>query len=76
MDNKRFKEEIYNPYQEAWVLVKQLQNMSSTGDHAEWEKWNEETLKFLKKYDDNPFGHAVFRLLTDAGDVIGKMNNE
>lgn len=73
MDNKKFKEEIYIPYQEAWVLIKDLQNLKSSGDDEAWKVWNEKTLKFRERHDDD-FGHVIFRMLTDAGDVIGKMN--
>lgn len=74
MDNKKFVEEVYNPYQEAWGLIKPLQHLKPDSSDSEWRKWNEQTLEFRKKYENSEFGCALFRLLTDAGCAIGKMN--
>lgn len=74
MDNKKFILNVYNPYSEAWKLIKPLQNLNSKENEAEWKKWVESIDEFHDKYADNPFALSVYKMLLDAGDVIGKMN--
>ena len=78
MDNKDFKEKVYTPYNEAWSLLKPLQKLRSkaTEDNKAWEDWVRNIDKYRDKYSDNPFALAVYKMLLDAGDVIGKMNEE
>lgn len=75
MDNKRFMEEVHAPYNEAYQLIKGIKDLRSTAteDNAAWEKWVRDIDAFKDKHD-TPFGHAVYRMLLDAGDCIGKIN--
>ena len=76
MDNKRFMEEIHAPYNEAYQLIKGIKDLSRTDpkDNDAWEKWVRDIDSFKEKYKDNDFGIAVYKMLLDAGDIIGKIN--
>ena len=74
MDNEKFVLNVYNPYSEAWKLIKPLQNLDPKKDDAEWKKWVSSIDEFRDKYTDNPFALSIYKMLLDAGDVIGKMN--
>ena len=71
MENTKFKEEIYEPYAECWKILKTLQNKSCFDD--DWSEWDRLTREFTENHD-TPYGHVLARMLTDAGDIIGKMN--
>lgn len=74
MDNKRFIDEVFNPYQEAWKLIKPLQNLSPSANDAEWVEWVKNIDAFKAKHADNPFAIELYKMLLGAGDVIGKLN--
>ena len=71
MDQDTFKSNIYQPYNECWQIIKTLQNKSRNDD--DWSEWERLTREFSKKHD-TPYGHVLAKMLIDAGDVIGKMN--
>ncbi len=74
MDNEKFVLKVYNPYAEAWKLIKPLQNLNPKENDAEWKAWVKSIDEFRDRNADNPFALSVYKMLLDAGDVIGKMN--
>lgn len=74
MDNQKFMDTIHAPYNEAWKLMKAAKDLRSSANEKEWQKWSDDIDAFREKYKDNPFGLSVYRMLLDAGDVIGKIN--
>ena len=76
MDNQKFMDTIHAPYNEAWKLIKAVKDLRSMApeDEKAWLEWNDSIEAFEKKYHDNDFALAVYRMLLDAGDVIGKIN--
>lgn len=73
MDNKEFKEKVYNPFQECWKILKTIQNSSCNGSKEEWKEWEKLTDEFDKKHDDM-IGHILSQMLYSLGDEIGKIN--
>lgn len=73
MDNKTFKELIYQPYNECWSIIKTIQNSKSSGSNEEWEEWVRLTDEFSEKHDDM-IGHILCQMLLALGDEIGKLN--
>lgn len=74
MDNKEFKEKVYEPYAECWQILRVIQN-SSCKDEKAWKEWEKLTDEFDKKHDD-PIGHALSKMLYSLGDEIGKINGK
>ena len=75
MKTQEFKEKIYAPYSDAWVILKTIQKAGQTPkDDPVWEMYMREIDRLNEKYKGNPFVENVIRLLLDAGDTIAKMN--
>ena len=68
------KNEIHAPYNEAWKLIKAAKDLKSSANEKEWLKWSDDIDAFRAKYEGNDFAMSVYRMLLDAGDFIGKMN--
>lgn len=76
MNKDEFTKKIYEPYQEAWLLVRKLYGMDSDTSELEWRNWINQIDKFRDSHSDNEFIGPLYRMLLDAGDVIGKMNGK
>lgn len=77
MNNEVFKAKIYEPYLEAWKILKLIQYADQTSDSDEqWQRYMKEIDRLDRTYPNNPFAQNLIRLLLDAGDSIAKMNNE
>lgn len=75
MTDERFKNEIYEPYLEAWKALKLIQYADQTDDTAEqWERYKSEIDRLSKTYPDNKYINGLIDLLLDAGDYIAKVN--
>ena len=75
MTDVTFKSDIYQPYNEAWKILKLIQYADQTADSdAQWQRYMKEIDRLSKTYPDNKFVEKLITLLLDAGDVIAKMN--
>ena len=75
MDEKTFKEKIYEPYLETWKILKLIQFADQTSDSdAQWQRYMKEIDRLATTYPDNKFVEKLITLLLDAGNVIAKMN--
>lgn len=64
----KFKERIYEPYTEAWTLMKNMRD-TEPKDNEFWKKYMDDCYAFRKKYDTE-IGHSIYRVLLDAGSEV------
>lgn len=77
MTDERFKNEIYEPYLEAWKALKLIQYADQTSDSDEqWQRYMREIDRLQKTYPDNKFVEQLITLLLNAGDIIAKENRK
>lgn len=77
MDTTTFKAKIYEPYLEAWKILKLIQYADQTSDSDEqWQRYMKEIDRLRATYPDNHFVEHLIRLLYDAGDVIKEENRK
>lgn len=72
MDEKTFKEKIYEPYYETWKIIKILQEAYNK-PHL-FSQYIDEVQRFADQYAGNEFAELLrAKLLLNADDVISKM---
>ena len=77
MDTTTFKAKIYEPYLEAWKILKLIQYADQTSDSDEqWQRYMREIDRLQKTYPDNKFVGELITLLLNAGDIIAKENRK
>ena len=77
MDTTTFKAKIYEPYLEAWKILKLIQNADQTSNSDEqWQRYMREIDRLQKTYPDNKFVEQLITLLLNAGDIIAKENRK
>lgn len=77
MNNEKWKQTIYEPYLEAWKILKLIQYADQTSDSDEqWQRYMKEIDRLRATYPDNHFVEHLIRLLYDAGNVIAKENRK
>ena len=77
MDTTTFKAKIYEPYLEAWKILKLIQYADQTSDSDEqWQRYMREIDRLQKTYPDNKFVEQLITLLLNAGDIIAKENRK
>lgn len=77
MDTTTFKAKIYEPYLEAWKILKLIQDADQTSESdKQWQLYIKEIDSFKAKYPDNKFVDELITLLFNAGDIIAKENRK
>ena len=66
-----FKEVIYDPYVEAWELMKKMRDTEPKNDLF-WEWYVNQTEEFKAKYQTE-IGGSIYRLLLDAGSEVSRI---
>lgn len=75
MNNEKWKQTIYEPYLEAWKILKLILYADQTSDSDEqWQRYSKEIDRLSKTYPGNKFVEELITLLLNAGDVIAKEN--
>jgi hypothetical protein len=75
MDNERFLKEIYEPFNEAYKLIKMLKDCSSDDSEKTWNEFVALLDRFTEEHDTD-IGHSMARMLTDISAYIGTINEE
>ena len=70
---KKFKEVIYDPYTEAWAIIKEMRD-TEIKDNKFWHEYNLKCYAFRKKYPSE-IGGSIYRLLLDAGSEVGRIES-
>ena len=84
MTDKRWKNEVYDPFLDTWKIFKLIQNVykhcaDPTKDMENdkiWEMYTREAVRLSEKYPGNPFVEHLQDLLFNGGETIAKMNQE
>ena len=75
MTDETFIKEIYEPYNEAYKLLKMIKDCGPDDSEEIWNAFTEKLDGFTKEHDTK-MRHAIARMLTDAADIVAKMNRE
>ena len=68
---EKFKEIIYEPYLEAWTIMKFLRDADLEDDNT-WEIYVDKCNKFEEKYGTKGYYGSLCRVLVDCGSEVGK----
>ncbi len=74
MSNEKFIREIYEPYNEAYKLIKMIKDCGSNDSEEVWKQFGEMLTDFSGKYD-TAAGHTIARMVTDLAENIAKENS-
>lgn len=66
-----FKEVIYDPYVEAWELMKKMRDTEPKNELF-WEWYVNQTDEFKAKHQTE-IGGSIYRLLLDAGSEVSRI---
>lgn len=77
MNDTAWKQQIYEPFLEAWKILKLIQHADQSANNDElWQRYMKEIDRLNEQYPNNRFVQDLLQLLIDAGDSIAKMNSE
>ena len=68
---ERFRQRIYNPYKEAWVIIKAFRDIDPKTDDV-WEEYINKCNEFAAKYPTE-IGDSICRVMIDAGSEVGRI---
>lgn len=74
MDNNKFREKIYGPYNEAWKILKLVQHY--TMHEGDWDAYEKELRRFFNTFPETKFTHDLFQFVMQAAEDIRDMNEE
>lgn len=69
---KKFKEKIYDPYSEAWSIMKFLKDSDLSKDST-WEEYVNKCNAFGEKYGTDGYYKSLCGVLLDCGFEVGKI---
>lgn len=70
----KFKQIIYDPYTEAWVIMKAMRDKEPKDD-AFWEDYMKKCDAFKEKYPTE-IGGSIYRVLLDCGSEVGRIEQQ
>ena len=70
----KYKEIIYNPYTEAWQIMKTLRSADLESDKT-WEEYMKKCDDFRAKYPTE-IGGSIYRVMLDNGDACRRIKSE
>lgn len=70
----KFKQIIYDPYTEAWVIMKAMRDKEPKDD-AFWKDYTEKCNAFKEKYPTE-IGESIYRVLLDCGSEVGRIERQ
>ena len=68
----KFKENIYNPYAEAWEIMKWMRD-TEPKDDAFWQEYTQKATNFPMKYGNTEIAQSIARVILDAGTAYSKI---
>ena len=71
MTDERFKQEILNPLNEVYLILKRYKDAK---DDEGFKDWVSDINKILKKDLPCDYNAALYRVLISCGDIISKIN--
>ena len=70
----KFKQIIYDPYTEAWSIMKAMRDIEPKDD-AFWKDYMDKCDAFKAKYPTE-IGGSIYRVLLDAGSEVGRIGKQ
>jgi hypothetical protein len=74
MTEQCLKEQIYEPIEEAWKLLRPLQHMGGFSHDEEWKEWVQKCDSYCESIENEEIRSAVGRFLADMGTAIAHLN--
>ena len=68
----KFKQNVYEPYTQAWVLMKELRDTEPKDDKF-WEDYKQKCCSFPEKYGNSEIAQSLSRVLLDVGSEVGRI---
>lgn len=62
----KFKQVIYDPYSEAWKIIKWMRDTNPKDDKF-WDEYTTKALNFPKEYGNTEISKSIARVILDAG---------
>lgn len=76
MNNPEFRKKIYNPYLEAWKIMKLIQHGRHHGSDELWEQFTREAARLQNAYPGNKYVDSLCVMLLTAGEYIAEENSK
>ena len=76
MNDIEWKQKVYNPYLEAWKILKLIQYGSRHGTDELWEKFTREAARLQNAYPGNKYVDSLCVMLLTAGEYIAEENSK
>lgn len=70
-----FKASVYEPYTEAWKLIKEMRD-AEVKDDAFYEMCIKKINTFPQKYNNSEISQSIARIIIDALDEIGRIEKQ
>lgn len=70
-----FKASVYEPYTEAWKLIKEMRD-AKVKDDAFYEECIKKINTFPQKYNNSEISQSIARIIIDALDEIGRIEKQ
>lgn len=71
----KFKASVYEPYTEAWKLIKEMRD-AEVKDDAFYEECIKKINTFPQKYNNSEISQSIARIIIDALDEIGRIEKQ
>lgn len=71
----KFKASVYEPYTEAWKLIKEMRD-TEVKDDAFYETYMTKINAFPQKYNNSEISQSIARIIIDALDEIGRIEKQ
>ena len=69
---KKFKESVYEPYNEAWKIMQTLKQ-ADINSQKFWDEYTKKATEFPNKYGNSEISQSISRVLLDAGSEVSKI---
>jgi hypothetical protein len=70
-EKQEFKKTVYDPYSEAWTIMKFLRDADITSQ-ATWDEYMNKCNEFNSKFVSE-IGESIYRVLLDCGSEVSRI---
>ncbi len=75
MTNEKFVKEFYEPYNEAYRLIRLIKDCGPSDSDEIWAEYAKRQEEFSKKYDTEA-GRVIAKMVMDIADLVAKENEK
>lgn len=76
MTDQEFREKVYNPYNEAWKILRLIQYAQHRGTDEMWDVFFKEVDRLAHTYPDNRYIKQLIHMMLEAADYIVDENSK